>query len=111
MASKSLSNFYQRSRSIVGLTPIGCYGKRCGCESGHIFECATCGYLRPWCRGADDGMADSALMAGKTVTRKMLEETMRITVAQGKKEMPPRLRRLLQKKLSQRREKKSSQAA
>lgn len=59
MNSKILSNFYQRSRAMIGLTPIGCYGKHCGCEPGYIFECATCGYLRPWCRGADDGLPDS----------------------------------------------------
>lgn len=57
--NRVLSNFNQRARAILQLPPTGCYGKHCGCEPGHIFECSTCGYLRPWCRGASDGMPDS----------------------------------------------------
>ncbi|NEZ54977.1 hypothetical protein DXZ20_04575 [Leptolyngbyaceae cyanobacterium CCMR0081] len=66
---KNLSNFHQRVRALVGLSPVGCYGKNCGCQPGNIFECETCGYLRPWCRGADDGMPDSCDFCWGTAQR------------------------------------------
>lgn len=59
MNSKTLLNFNQQARAIVGLKPIGCSSAKCYCLPGHIFKCTTCKNLVPWCKGASDGMPDS----------------------------------------------------
>lgn len=57
--NKQVWNLLQQGRSILQLQPLGCLSSRSksfclGCESGLYYECRTCGYLQPYCKGADD---------------------------------------------------------
>ena len=57
--NKQMWNLLQRGRGIMQLQPLGCLSSRSqslcqGCEAGQYYECQSCGYLQPWCKGAAD---------------------------------------------------------
>ncbi|WP_235111395.1 hypothetical protein [Acaryochloris sp. 'Moss Beach'] len=57
--NKQLWNLLQRGRGVLQLQPLGCLSDRSnsfclGCEPGQYYECEICGYLQPYCKGADD---------------------------------------------------------
>ena len=56
---KQVWNLLQQGRCIMQLQPLGCLSSRSkslclGCEAGQYYECQSCGYLQPYCKGADD---------------------------------------------------------
>jgi hypothetical protein len=60
---KHLWNLLQQGRGILQLRPMGCLTSRTkafcdGCNPGDYFECAACGKLQPWCKGAWDDQDD-----------------------------------------------------
>ncbi len=61
--NKQIWNLLQRGRGILQLPPMGCLSTGTksfcdGCGPGNHFECATCGRLQPWCKGAWDDQAE-----------------------------------------------------
>jgi hypothetical protein len=54
--NNTLWNLLQRGRGILHMQPLGCHSQKngfcVGCEPGQFYQCQTCGYLQPWCKGA-----------------------------------------------------------